>query len=82
MVPEELEPYFQDVHDHVAKATRAIEGFRELLTSVLAANLTQITGLAGGSFDLRTTKFPIDDQAKGTIPTGGNAIPLAAERTG
>jgi magnesium transporter len=43
MVPQELEPYFQDVHDHVAKATRAIEGFRELLTSVLAANLTQIS---------------------------------------
>jgi magnesium transporter len=43
MVSDDLAPYFQDVHDHVAKATRAIEGFRELLTSVLAANLTQIS---------------------------------------
>jgi multiple sugar transport system substrate-binding protein len=38
------------------------------------ANLTQVTGLVGGKFDFRTTKFPIDNEAKGTIPTGGNAI--------
>ncbi len=38
------------------------------------ANLTQVTGLVGDKYDLRTTKFPIDDPAKGTIPTGGNAI--------
>jgi magnesium transporter len=43
LVTKELEPYFEDVRDHVAKATRMIEGFRELLTSVLAANLTQIS---------------------------------------
>jgi multiple sugar transport system substrate-binding protein len=38
------------------------------------ANLTQVTGLVGGKFDLRTTKFPIDDEANGRIPTGGNAV--------
>jgi magnesium transporter len=43
LVTKELEPYFEDVRDHVVKATRAIESFRELLTSVLAANLTQIS---------------------------------------
>jgi magnesium transporter len=43
LVTKELEPYFEDVRDHVVKATRTIESFRELLTSVLAANLTQIS---------------------------------------
>ena len=38
------------------------------------AHLTQVTGLVGGKFDLRTTTFPIADQAKGRIPTGGNAV--------
>ncbi len=37
-------------------------------------NLTQVTGLVSGKFDLRTTKFPIENEAKGTLPTGGNAI--------
>ncbi|MFM9940803.1 MAG: ABC transporter substrate-binding protein [Hyphomicrobiaceae bacterium] len=38
------------------------------------AHLTQITGLVAGKYDLRTTRFPIGDQAKGRIPTGGNAV--------
>lgn len=38
------------------------------------AHLTQVTGLVAGKFDLRTTRFPIGDQAKGRIPTGGNAV--------
>ncbi len=38
------------------------------------ANLTQVTGLAGGKFDLRTTTFPISDLANGRLPTGGNAV--------
>jgi magnesium transporter len=42
-VSKELQPYFGDVEDHVVKAVRATEGFRELLTSVLAANLTQVS---------------------------------------
>jgi len=37
-------------------------------------NLTQITGLVGDKFPMRTTRFPIADQANGRIPTGGNAI--------
>ncbi len=38
------------------------------------ANLTQVTGLIGDKFTLGTTKFPIQDKAKGRIPTGGNAV--------
>ena len=42
-INDELKPYFRDVADHVVKAERATEGFRDMLTSVLAANLTQIS---------------------------------------
>jgi magnesium transporter len=42
-VPEELRPFFQDVLDHVLKAVRWLDGFRDMLTSVLTANLTQIS---------------------------------------
>ncbi|HET8874361.1 MAG TPA: magnesium and cobalt transport protein CorA [Gaiellaceae bacterium] len=42
-IPAELLPYFRDVEDHLIRYMREVEGFRELLTSVLAANLTQIS---------------------------------------
>ena len=42
-VHEDLEPYFRDVKDHLIRFVREIEGFRELLTSILAANLTRIS---------------------------------------
>src|SRR5829696_5515446 len=42
-LPQELKPFFQEVHGHVVKAVRALDGFRELLTSVLSANLTQVS---------------------------------------
>jgi magnesium transporter len=42
-VPDELRPYFRDVQDHLIRSVREIEGFRELVTSVLTANLTQIS---------------------------------------
>ncbi|HVD25114.1 MAG TPA: magnesium/cobalt transporter CorA [Gaiellaceae bacterium] len=42
-VPADLRPFFQDVLDHVVKAIRALDGFRDMLTSVLTANLTQIS---------------------------------------
>ncbi|QTE29537.1 magnesium/cobalt transporter CorA [Pengzhenrongella sicca] len=35
--------YFRDVHDHVLKASDAIEGYDNLLTNVLQAELAQIT---------------------------------------
>jgi magnesium transporter len=40
-VPEELMPYFRDVKDHLLRAARDVDAFRELLTSILTANLTQ-----------------------------------------
>ena len=38
------------------------------------AHLTQVTQLIGGKFAWGTATFPIADQAKGVIPTGGNAV--------
>jgi magnesium transporter len=43
LVPEDLRPYFRDVKDHLIRSLREIEGFRELLTSVLSANLTRVS---------------------------------------
>jgi magnesium transporter len=43
MVPDELRPYFRDVEDHLIRYVREVESFREMLTSVLAANLTQVS---------------------------------------
>jgi magnesium transporter len=43
LVPEDLRPYFRDVKDHLIRSVREIEGFRELLTSVLSANLTRVS---------------------------------------
>lgn len=34
-------PYFRDVHDHLLRLVAQVEGFREVLTSILTANLTQ-----------------------------------------
>jgi len=43
LIHEEIRPYFRDAHDHVLRAIDQIEGHRDLLTSVLTANLTQVT---------------------------------------
>ncbi len=37
------------------------------------ARARQVTDLIGNKFTLRTTVFPIDNKAKGLLPTGGNA---------
>ena len=37
------------------------------------ARLRQVTDLIGDKFTLRTAVFPIDNKAKGGLPTGGNA---------
>jgi magnesium transporter len=34
--------YFRDVQDHLLRVVEQVSGFRELLTSVLQANLTQV----------------------------------------
>jgi magnesium transporter len=40
--PETL-PYFRDVHDHLLRAADAVEGYDNLLSNVLQADLAQVT---------------------------------------
>jgi magnesium transporter len=42
-VPAELDEYFRDVHDHLKRVAGRTVGFRELLSSALQANLTQVS---------------------------------------
>jgi len=42
-IPGELHEYFRDVHDHLKRVTGRVWGFRELLSSALQANLTQVS---------------------------------------
>nr|WP_201447157.1 magnesium and cobalt transport protein CorA [Conexibacter woesei] len=42
VVPDQLRDYYRDVHDHLRRVGGRIGGFRELLTSALQANLTQV----------------------------------------
>jgi magnesium transporter len=41
VVPEKMRPYFRDVHDHLLREIGRVIELRELLTSILTANLTQ-----------------------------------------
>jgi len=43
LIHEEIRAYFRDVHDHLLRVIEQVESCRDLLTSVLAANLTQVT---------------------------------------
>ena len=40
LVTEEMTPYFQDVYDHVLRATEWTESLRDLVTTILETNLT------------------------------------------
>ncbi len=42
-VHDEVRAYYRDVGDHLQRVHEQLEGFRELLTSVLTANLSQVT---------------------------------------
>jgi magnesium transporter len=42
-IHEQMRPYFRDVYDHVLRAVTQADQFRELLTSILEANLTQVS---------------------------------------
>jgi magnesium transporter len=41
MIDPDLQTYFRDVHDHLLRLNGRIDGFRDLLSSALQANLTQ-----------------------------------------
>jgi magnesium transporter len=43
LIHEDIRAYFRDVHDHLLRAIAQVESARDLLTSVLTANLTQVT---------------------------------------
>jgi magnesium transporter len=43
LIRPELRDYFRDVHDHLLRVAGRVEGFRDLLSSALQANLTQVT---------------------------------------
>ena len=43
VVPDDLHPYFRDVHDHLLRLDDRVAGFRDLLSSALQANLTQVS---------------------------------------
>jgi len=40
IVPEAMTPYFQDVYDHVLRATEWTESLRDLVTTIMETNLT------------------------------------------
>ena len=42
-IPDELGSYFRDVYDHLLRANEEVDGYREELTSVLQANLAQVS---------------------------------------
>ena len=41
-IHEEIRPYFRDIHDHLLRVVDQLVSFRDLLTSILEANLTQV----------------------------------------
>jgi magnesium transporter len=43
VIHPEVRTYFRDVNDHLLRTHDQLEGFRDLLTSVLSANLAQVT---------------------------------------
>jgi magnesium transporter len=43
LIHESMRAYFRDVHDHLLRVIAQVESSRDLLTSVLAANMTQVT---------------------------------------
>ena len=43
LIPEQVHTYFRDVYDHLVRVHEQLETYRDLLTGVLQANLTQVT---------------------------------------
>jgi magnesium transporter len=43
VIHPEVRTYFRDVNDHLLRAHEQLENFRDLLTSILSANLAQVT---------------------------------------
>jgi magnesium transporter len=43
MIPKEMNPYFRDVHDHVARVIATLDNLREMLTTAMQVNLALVT---------------------------------------
>ncbi len=43
VIPEDMKEYFRDIYDHVLRLSDQVAAYRDLLTSVLEANLTQVS---------------------------------------
>jgi magnesium transporter len=43
LIEQEMWTYFRDIYDHLARMSAQVGSFRELLTNVLTANLTQVS---------------------------------------
>ena len=43
VVHQDVRPYIRDVYDHVLRSVQTADQYRELLTSILEANLTQVS---------------------------------------
>ncbi|MEA2423698.1 MAG: magnesium transporter [Thermoleophilaceae bacterium] len=43
VIHADVQPYIRDVYDHLLRAVQQADQFRELLTSILEANLTQVS---------------------------------------
>ena len=43
LLHEDVRPYFRDVNDHLVRVVEQLEGDRDLLTSILQSNLTQLS---------------------------------------
>lgn len=42
MIPKDMNPYFRDVHDHVARLIATLDGLREMLTTAMQVNLALV----------------------------------------
>jgi magnesium transporter len=47
LVPKEVVVYLRDVHDHVVRASEAIDTMREMLTAAMSVNLSLVTVAQG-----------------------------------
>jgi magnesium transporter len=68
LIHPEVREYFRDVNDHLIRVHEQLEGFRELLTSVLAANLTQVS--VRQNEDMRKISAWVAIAAVGTLIAG------------
>src|SRR5262249_294920 len=68
-VPDDLHEYFRDVHDHLLRSNGQIESFRDLLSTALQANLTQVS--VRQNDDMRKISAWV---AIAAVPTGIAAI--------